>query len=1139
MAGTMAPERPAIPEGTVTVLFTDLVGSTALNQRLGDEAAGALEREIEERALERVEKHRGTVLMETGDGLMAVFQSARRAVACAQDIQRAMDRHNRDRSSPVEMRIGLHTGEVLEESGELYGETLIIAKRIEGLAPASGIFVSSTVHGVLGTARAELVDRGEFELKGIASPWRLYEVPWAQEGDGGVLASNALTPFVGRTAERARIVELIEATREGSGALLLIAGEAGVGKSRLTEVAAAEARQRGLLPLVGHCSEAERAQPYLPLLEQIEEAARAMSPEALREALGENAPEVAKLMPELRQRYPDIPDPVELPHEQERRYLLHGVTEFFERAARAQPLALVFEDLHWADDSTMLLLRHLAQRLAETPILVLATYRHTELAPGRPLTAALPDLLRQRVAQEVVLSRLGEEDVRAVLRGRAGREPPSELVSLVYSETEGNPFFVEELFRHLHEAQKLFDENGEWRPAIQIADTEVPRGVGLVIGSRLERVSEECRRALTIAAVVGRTFRFDLLALFEDADEDRLLDVLEEASAATLVEDVSTGREARYAFVHEQIRQTLLSMLSFPRRQRLHLRVADGLEKLYGARVEERAAEVANHLYQAGAAAPSDRTARYLELAGDHAVRALAFEDALRHLEAAATVLPEGDREGNARVLALRALAFRGIGRIDEALGSFGQALELVSSGPEHDRILFERARLQLDLYRGREAIPDLDTLLEHARDAGDEQQELDVMLFLARANYIRSLDEPGFALPAREAYELAYARARELGDRRAMAKALIPTAWFTDYWLEYRPQAQANIEEARVLAEELDDDELRVESARMRLRVLTPADATAEGERLTERLQARRDPLRLNEHYFWMMWHYWARGQLDRCVETCNLGIDLVDRLGTEPVQYPTIKALALMDLGRFGDASDSLQQEVTDEAHRFGHAVQHLGMTVYFQCLGALDRAAESGRAVFDEARELSRTWMQRWLIDLLTTTALRMGERGKDLAAETRRLADESGFAPSSIAMAEAELLAGNFEKALELASSIAAGASEAGLARASVLALELELRALLELGRSADALATAEEALGWTEKTGFRAMTWRILASRARARDLERDGPGAGADRTAALRIFEELASSIPEASLRASFETEPLAASLLASVKEPA
>jgi class 3 adenylate cyclase len=184
-------EAAPLPEGTVTVLSTDLVGSTLLNQRLGDEAATAVERELAALAQEQVDKQRGVVVKDTGDGLMVAFQSARRAVVCAQEIQRAIARRNRSRpDSAVQLRVGLHTGEVLNEAGGLHGETLIIAKRIETVAPAGGILASGTLHGVLGTARGELVDRGEFTLKGIDAPWRLWDVPWADAETAGVLSGS-------------------------------------------------------------------------------------------------------------------------------------------------------------------------------------------------------------------------------------------------------------------------------------------------------------------------------------------------------------------------------------------------------------------------------------------------------------------------------------------------------------------------------------------------------------------------------------------------------------------------------------------------------------------------------------------------------------------------------------------------------------------------------------------------------------------------------------------------------------------------------------------------------------------------------------------------------------------------------------
>jgi hypothetical protein len=208
---------------------------------------------VERLVLEHIESHRGVAIKEMGDGVMAAFASARRAVVCAREIQRAMrERGRRDPSQIVHMRIGLHTGEVLTENGDLHGETVIIAKRVESVTPPDGVFATATVHLVLGTARNELEDRGEFSLTGIAAPWRLYEVPCGDVvADVGVLADNQASPYIGRRRERERLCGLVSSAAAGSGSIVLISGEAGAGKSRLAAEAVAEAQRNRMNALTG------------------------------------------------------------------------------------------------------------------------------------------------------------------------------------------------------------------------------------------------------------------------------------------------------------------------------------------------------------------------------------------------------------------------------------------------------------------------------------------------------------------------------------------------------------------------------------------------------------------------------------------------------------------------------------------------------------------------------------------------------------------------------------------------------------------------------------------------------------------------------------------------------------------------
>jgi len=530
----------------------------------------------------------------------------------------------------------------------------------------------------LGRAKdVELVDRGRFRLKGFPERWRLYEAIW-QRGGAPVAVVPALverTPFVGRESERADLRRLLDQTVRGRGALVMIGGEPGVGKTRLAEELLLEARQRGVLAWTGHCYEMEGASPYIPFVEILETAARVIPATALRDTLGDSAPEVARLMPELRRLFPDIPPPLELPPEQERRYLFNCILEFLQRTAQIQPLLLTLEDLHWGDDATLLLLQHITQRLHEMPVLIVGTYRDVELDVARPLAAALRELTRQRLAHHLALKRLPEAGVAAMLEALSGQEPPAPLVQAVYGETEGNPFFVEEVFQHLAEEGKLFDAQGRWRSDLRIVELEVPRSVRLVIGQRLERVCEDCRRVLTVAAVIGRGFSFELLGALGDVDADALLDAIDEGERAHLIFSTSDGAEAHFTFAHELIRQTLVSGLSLPRRQRLHLRVAEAMERAYTHALEEHAADLAHHLYQAGSAADSEKTAHYLMLAGERAMGAAAFEDALRHYERALSLQPADDRRGRADLLYKRGLALRSLGRWDEALGDWREAL--------------------------------------------------------------------------------------------------------------------------------------------------------------------------------------------------------------------------------------------------------------------------------------------------------------------------------------------------------------------------------------------------------------------------------------------------------------------------------
>ena len=408
-------------------------------------------------------------------------------------------------------------------------------------------------------------------------------------------------PFVGRDAEQQKLVAHLDGLSREGGALILIGGEPGVGKTRLAEEILADARERSMLALTGHCYE-EGAQPFIPFVEILEQMMRDVSETSLRKAMGDASAHIAQLVPELRRKVEDIPEPLELPPEQQRRALFNAVLDFLQRLSAERPVVLLLDDLHWADDATLGLLQHLAPHLSRAPMLVVGTYRDVELDVGKPFEKAMATLTRQKLAERLPLKRLPEKAVAALLAALGGSEPPEPLVRVIFHETEGNPFFVVEVFQHLSEEGKLFDESGAWKTDVSVDELDVPEGVRLVIGRRLERLSETTPKLLTAAAIVGRRFELELVEALSDLDGEAFLDAVEEAETAKLVASEAGGRETRYTFTHELIRHTLMATLSLPRRQRLHLRVAEAIEQTYPKELRARASDLAHHLYQAGRA---------------------------------------------------------------------------------------------------------------------------------------------------------------------------------------------------------------------------------------------------------------------------------------------------------------------------------------------------------------------------------------------------------------------------------------------------------------------------------------------------------------------------------------------------------
>jgi hypothetical protein len=336
--------------------------------------------------------------------------------------------------------------------------------------------------------------------------------------------------FVGREKEMDELRAGLEDALSGRGRLLMLVGEPGIGKTRTSEEFATYAGLRNAQVLWGRCYEGEGAPAYWPWVQVVRSYVHDRDPKELMSEMGPGAADIAQVVSEVRERLPGLPEPPALEPEQARFRLFDSITTFLKNASKGQPIVLVLDDLHWADKPSLLLLQFLARELRGARLMVLATYRDVELRRQHPLSQTLGELSREGLSQRILLRGLTERDVARFIEITSGISPPQALVDAVYRETEGNPFFVNEIVRLL-----VADGRLERPEEVKSWSVTIPQGVREVVGRRLDHLSEECNGVLTVASVIGREFGLDALERVSDVTNDRLLEVLEEAVAARVV----------------------------------------------------------------------------------------------------------------------------------------------------------------------------------------------------------------------------------------------------------------------------------------------------------------------------------------------------------------------------------------------------------------------------------------------------------------------------------------------------------------------------------------------------------------------------------------------------------------------------
>ena len=678
--------RPEKGRRIAAVLFTDLVGSTNLLSRLGETAYDDVRRAHFTALRRAIDESRGEEVKGLGDGLLAVFESAADALDCAIAIQQSVDLDARS-ATPLSVRVGVALGDVTFEERDVYGTAVVEAARLVAVATGGQILATALVRAAAGgRSGATFADLGALELRGLPEPVATCEVRWARLPTPELPLPSLLRHqgriFVGREEEMRHLTRCWEEASGGALRTVLIAGEPGVGKTRLAAEIASRAHSRGATVLGGRCDE-DMGVPYQPFVEALRHLLDTAPGDRLARLLGRHGGELARLVPEVGGLLPGVSEPLRSDPDTERFRLFDAVATWLAAASRDQPLLLVVDDLQWAAKPTLLLLRHVLRGGEPMRLLVVATYRDTEVGRTHPLSELLAELRRLDHVDRIVLSGLAPEAVAAFVERMAGQDlggAHEPLAAAVHRETQGNPLYVREVMRHLTETGAILEREGRWTTVLQVERLGIPEGVRDVIGRRLSRLSATTNQALAVAAVAGAEFELDVVERAGGQDEEALLSALDEAVTARLVVELP-GRAVRYRFAHSLVRATLYEELTGARRAVLHRRVGESLEQLRGGRLDDYLPALAHH-YERAAAPRADMTkaVEYARRAGDRALAQLANDEAVAYYRQALELIDTADDPA------------ADVRRLD-LLISLGEAQRRAGDG-EHRRTLLDAARL-------------------------------------------------------------------------------------------------------------------------------------------------------------------------------------------------------------------------------------------------------------------------------------------------------------------------------------------------------------------------------------------------------------------------------------------------------------
>lgn len=685
----------------LTVLFCDLVGSTALSTRLDPEDMRDVLRAYQDACSKVIARYGGYVAKFMGDGVYAYFgypraheDDAERAINSALGIVEAVGVLQRD----LEVRIGVSTGTVAvgdivgegaSEEANVVGEAPNLAARLQELAEPNAIVISQETYALVG-GLYETTDMGKRDLKGFAAPVRAWRVTGQGQAETRFEAAHAgrLTPLTGREEEVGLILRRWQLASGGEGQVVLLSGEAGIGKSRIVDTLCEHITDEPHFRLRYQCSPHHTNSVLYPIIDRLERAAgfaREDSSETKLEKLatllnasGPPVPETISLFADFLSlptgdRYPELG----LDPRQRKERMLETLTDQVEVLAQIRPVLFIFEDAHWADPTSLELLDRVIDRVRAVRVTMVVTARPEFIAPwtGQAHTTFL------------TLSRLGRRDCEAMAgRVSEGRALPAELIRQIVERTDGVPLFVEELTKMVLESEIVHADGDGYALAGSLDSIEVPATLKDSLMARLDRLGP-AREVAQVGSVIGREFGHELLASVVPLADDALAAALDRLVESGLAFRRGVGDEANYTFKHALVQDAAYDSLLRRRRTDLHARIARTLEEKFPETASSEPDLLAHHFTEGGQAEPA---ASYWLKAGQAAFRASAMAEAIAHVTRGLVII-EDLAQGPARkkletalyaVLGLANKASRGLGYTDTE-AAFARAYEVCRDDPD------------------------------------------------------------------------------------------------------------------------------------------------------------------------------------------------------------------------------------------------------------------------------------------------------------------------------------------------------------------------------------------------------------------------------------------------------------------------